>query len=74
MVGATSLEYFYNIRDWIAPCLEELKYHTDPHIFLFKLGSHGKAEMFYKHWSKDPWLPNEGLQLLKVATSVVFYV
>ena len=41
-------------------------YHTTPHVFLFKRERDGKAEMYYKHWSSDPWTPKEGLLLLKV--------
>lgn len=62
------LEYVFDIREWIAPHLEEIHYHTQPHIFLFKKNaSTGRAEMFYKQWSHDMWEPSDsGLQLLKV--------
>ena len=63
----SSLKYIFNIRDWIAPCLDEIKYHTTPHVFLFRREEdRGKAVMYYKHWSSEPWIPKEGLILLKV--------
>ena len=67
VAGVSSLKYIFNIRDWIAPCLDEIKYHTTPHVFLFRRDEdQGKAVMYYKHWSSDPWIPKEGLILLKV--------
>ena len=47
-------------RQWIEPHLEEIHKHTAPHIFLFKKSLQGRAEMFYKHWSKDEWSPSKG--------------
>ena len=55
VAGVSSLKYIFNIRDWIAPCLDEIKYHTTPHAFLFRRDEdQGKAVMYYKHWSSDP--------------------
>lgn len=66
VAGARSLNYIFDVRDWIGPCLDDIKYHTTPHIFLFKKGIHGKSLMYYKHWSSDSWTPENGLKLLKV--------
>ena len=66
VVGATSLKYLYDIREWIAPCIETIKYHTSPHIFQFRKDLSGEAKMYYKHWSADAWMPKDGVKLLKV--------
>ena len=67
VVGVTTLSYMFDIRGWIAPHLDEIRYHTEPHIFLFKkCPTTGHAVMYYKHWSHDAWEPDGGLLLLKV--------
>lgn len=66
VAGVKSLKYIFDVREWISPCLDEIKYHTTPHIFLFKKGTHEKSVMYYKHWSNDSWAPENGLELLKV--------
>ena len=64
----STLTYIYDVRGWIRDHLDEIRYHTQPHIFLFKCNpSTGRSEMFYKHWSHDSWEPSgSGLVLLKV--------
>ena len=64
----SSLTYVYDVREWIRPHLDDIRYHTQPHIFLFKRNpASGRSEMFYKHWSHSPWEPDKkGLTLLKV--------
>ena len=49
------LTFVYDIRQWIAPCLEEIHQHTIPHVFLFRRNAEGRAEMLYKRWTKDSW-------------------
>lgn len=66
VAGVLTLSYVFDVRSWIGPCLDDIMYHTTPHVFLFKRGRDEKAEMYYKHWSSDPWSPEEGLRLLKV--------
>ena len=65
----STLTYVYDVRGWISDHLEEIRYHTQPHIFLFKRNpTSGRSQMFYKHWSHDSWEPSgsSGLTLLKV--------
>ena len=51
----SSLTYVYDIREWIHPHLDDIQYHTQPHIFLFKRNPvSGRSEMFYKYWSHSP--------------------
>lgn len=66
VVYVSTLQYMFDVKHWIEPHLEEIHKHTTPHIFLFKKSLQGRAEMFYKHWSKDEWSPSKGLILLKV--------
>lgn len=67
VIGATTLQYVYDIRAWITPVLNEIHNHTVPHVFRFRRNLQGKAEMHYKHWSHEPWQPSgAGLVLLKV--------
>ena len=66
--NVTTLEYVFDVKNWIAPCIDEIHYHTKPHVFLFKRNFDGDAEMFYKQWSHNSWKPSEskGCQILKV--------
>ena len=52
--SVTTLEYVFDIKNWIAPCLDEIHYETKPHVFLFK-NCNGKAEMFYNQRSHNLW-------------------
>ena len=52
------LEYLYDIRDWIASHIDEIRYHSQPHIFLFKKNCHGQTVFYYKQWSHDDWEPS----------------
>ena len=72
VTNVSCMEYIFNIRDWLSPHLEPIRYHTEPHIFLFKKNSAKKAAMYYKAWSHCDWEPsNEGLILLKVSFVIV---
>lgn len=59
------LETVYDVRSWLAPCIEELHGHSQPHCFRFTLNEHGQTVMDYKNWSHNVW-SKEGLILLKV--------
>ena len=68
VTNVSLVKNIFNIQEWITPCLETIKYHTEPHVFLFKKNSSGKATMFYKKWSHCEWEPdNNGCVLLKVS-------
>lgn len=61
------LKYLFDIREWISPHLDQIRYHTEPHIFRFAKNHKDQSVMFYKAWSHDNWEPsNDGLILLKV--------
>lgn len=68
--GTNILNYVFDIKNWIAPHLDEIHGHTAPHVFRFRRNSQSKrAEMHYQHWSHEPWEPTGeegGLILLKV--------
>ena len=66
VTGVQVLEYVFGIREWISPHLDQIRYHTEPHIFRFAKNDRGQSVMFYKAWSDDVWEPNDGLILLKV--------
>ena len=72
VVHASVVEEVYNIREWIAPHLEEIHYHTEPHIFMFKKDGSGKAVMQYKFWSHNDWIGN--CVLLKVSAYSHIYL
>ena len=63
---STTLRCIFDVKAWLLPALEEIHGHTVPHVFLFRRNAQGRAVMFYKHWSHEPWQPQEGLTLLKV--------
>ena len=75
VVDVKVLHYLFNIREWISPCLEAIKYHTEPHIFNFHKNTKGQTAMYYKPWAKSDWLPNnDGLLILKVCMYLLMYV
>ena len=59
------LTWLYDIRNWIAPHVEDIHGHTQPHHFRFTLDEVGIVVMHYKNWAKDAWSA-DGLKLLKV--------
>ena len=66
---SSTLNYVFDIKNWIAPHLDEIHGHTAPHVFRFRLNHAKRAEMHYQHWSHEPWKPSgdgSGLILLKV--------
>ena len=74
--NVTTLKYLFDVKNWIAPCIDEIHYHTKPHVFLFKRNFDGNAEMFYKQWSHNSWKPSEskGCQILKVNNIVAINI
>ena len=36
VVNVSSMKYMLDIRQWLLPHLEDIRYHTEQHIFLFK--------------------------------------
>lgn len=65
--NSCTLNYVYDIKNWIAPYLDEIHGHTTPHVFRFRLNNNKRAEMHYQHWSHEPWKPSgNGHVLLKV--------
>ena len=76
--NTTTLEYIFDIKNWIAPHLDEIHGHTAPHIFRFRLNHSKRAEMHYKNWTHESWEPSDtsddGLLLLKVCyLSLIHY-
>ena len=59
------LNNLLDIKEWLAPCLNDVHGHTQPHCFKFMLKD-SKAVMYYKNWSSCEW--REGPCLLKVST------
>lgn len=73
VTGVQVLKYPFGIREWISPHLDQIRYHTEPHIFGFAKNRKGQSVMFYKVWSHDNWEPsNDGLVLLKVLTKLLY--
>lgn len=68
-IEAHILKNVFDVKSWLEPCLNSLFNHSRPHIFRFRRGLSGSAEMHYKHWSDSPWEPaGTGIFLLKVRT------
>ena len=66
-----TVNHMFNIREWIVPHLNEIHYHTQPHIFLFKRNESGKAVMLYKQWSNENWQSPDGVSvMLKVSSAL----
>ena len=59
------LPYVYDVKSWLAPHIEDLHGHTQPHCFKFTRDREGCAVMHFKNWSSDLW-SSECLNLLKV--------
>lgn len=66
----TEVDVLYDFKAWLLPHIDTPHGHTNPHNFLFHIGEDGKAEMKYRNWSSDPWMPTSpqpGIVLLKVS-------
>ena len=70
IVGVKELKQIRDIKGWLTPVINTPEKHSNPHNFLFRKNVDGKAEMYYRNWSADPWLPENpkpGLVLLQVS-------
>ena len=47
VIAVQVLEYVFDISKWISPHLDQIRYHTKPHIFRFAKNERGQL-MFYK--------------------------
>jgi len=67
----TMLNHLYDVRNWLAPCLNNLHGHSQPHMhcFRFTLNQQDEAIMHYRNWSYQTW-SEVGVLLLKVITIV----
>ena len=66
-----------HVKSWLLPQTEELRNHSNPHIFRFYRNIDGHAEMKYKDWNNEIWEPNgnqSGLKLLKVMIHCIIKV
>ena len=66
----TTLVHKSTTKEWLFPHLNDLHGHTQPLCFKFKLKEDGKAGLYYRQWSTDPW-SEEGLILLKVSITLI---
>ena len=59
------INYMFDIKKWIEPCLNTLKNHVYPHAYKFTKRN-GEVIMKYKQWANDEfWLPDgPGLKIL----------
>lgn len=61
------MEEMYDIKAWIVPHLNEFHGHSQPHCFKFVLNQDGKAVMYFRNWTSDPWCTEEeAMVVLKV--------
>ena len=58
------LEYVFDVRSWLAPCIHPIHGHSQPHSFRFTL-SNEQAVMHYRNWSHENWA-EESVTILKV--------
>ena len=72
VMAVSEVDMIHDIKSWLVPHINTPHGHTNPHNFLFRLGESEKAEMQYRNWSTDSWLPlapEPGVVLLKVSTT-----
>ena len=63
----TLLRSIFDVKSWLSPIYENLHGHSTPHCFKFLLGTSGRALMFFKLCSHDPWCDDkDAVVLLKV--------
>ncbi len=60
------IESSFDFKAWIEPYIQEIHGHTEPHCFRFKMNEDGQVILHYRQWSGQPWIPEQGLSLLKV--------
>lgn len=64
------LESIYDVRSWLAPYIDEIHGHSQPHCFRFTLNENEQAVMNFKNWSHQRW-SDEALLILKVGLFMV---
>ena len=65
------LESVYDVCSWLAPFIDELHDHRQPHYFCLTMNKDGQAVMHYiQSWSDDGW-SNEELLLLTVRKNTI---
>lgn len=72
IVGVKEIKQIRDIKAWLTTVMNTPEKHSNPHNFLFRRNLQGKAQMYYRNWSSDAWLPdtpNPGLILLRVSLS-----
>lgn len=58
------LDGVWDFKEWLQPHLAMIEQHSWYHVYRFTRNSSGIAEMHYKHFSNQPWLPSkDGIQL-----------
>ena len=59
------VDFVFDIKKWIEPCLNNIKNHVYPHAYKF-MKRNGEVVMKYKQWANDEtWLPEgSGLRIL----------
>jgi len=63
----TMLNHLYDVHNLIAPCLNDLHGHSQPHCFRFTLNQQDEAIVQYRNWSYQT-CSEVGVLLLKVIT------
>ena len=64
-VETHTVDFIFDIKKWIEPCLNTIKNHVYPHAYKF-MKINGQVVMKYKQWANDEkWQPERsGLHIL----------
>ena len=61
------LSRMYEIRNWLIPCLNELRRISESHCFLFLKDRPNHVTMKYKKWSKEKlWYPLPDMEVIEL--------
>ncbi|XP_071958009.1 uncharacterized protein [Antedon mediterranea] len=52
-ITSSIISYLHDIKNWLVPYMQDIRYHSKPHQFKFVLAQTGKCIMSYKNWSTD---------------------
>ncbi|XP_033124318.1 uncharacterized protein LOC117122730 [Anneissia japonica] len=52
-ITTSVITHIFDIKDWIQPYLQDIRYHSKPHQFKFTVDDTGKCIMRTKNWSTD---------------------
>ena len=55
-VNAEFLHTPFEIKDWIAPCLNNVNGHSEPHYFLWQKGLNGAVMFSFKDRAEEEWI------------------